>query len=209
MTSTLLPPGIMRTLLLLSTLLLGACAGGSAHMRDVAPEKANYAVPADKAIVVFMRPLGLGSAVQSSVFDTSDGNPAFVSIVSAKTKVVHYSMPGKKRYMVIGESADFMDAQLDAGKIYYALVTPRFGVWKARFSLRPLHAAELKTTEFADWYKSTRWVENLKSGSTWANSHMPSIRSKMTEYLPDWLDKSEKPRLAAGDGETRLFSPGN
>lgn len=207
MTHTSLLPGFVKALALLATLLLGACAGSSSYMRDVAPEKANYTVQPDKALVVFMRPSGLGFAIQSSVFDTSDGSAAFVSIVSAKTKVAHYADAGNRRFMVVGESADFMDAQLEAGKIYYALVTPRVGFWKARFSLRPVHADGLKTEEFAGWYKDTRWVENLASGSKWASSNMPSIRSKMVEYLPKWLEKAKKPKLAAGDGRMTPHLP--
>lgn len=198
-------PCAVKTLVVLATLLLGACSGSSSYMRDVAPEKANYTVQPDKALVVFMRPSGLGFAIQSSVFDTSEGSPAFISIVSAKTKVAHYAKPGKTRFMVIGESADFMDAQLEAGKVYYTLVTPRMGFWKARFSFRPLHADALKTEGFADWYKDTRWVENLASGSKWASSNMPSIRSKMVEYLPKWLEKADKPLLSTGDGQTEPY----
>jgi hypothetical protein len=127
---------VTKAAAVLLLLLLGACAGTSQYMRDVAPEKANYTPKPDKALVVFMRPSSLGFAVQSSVFDVTDGSPVFVAIVSALTKVAHYAEPGERRYMVIGESADFMAANLDSGKVYYSLVTPRFGVWKARFSLR-------------------------------------------------------------------------
>jgi hypothetical protein len=201
--------GAMKSLAILSTLLLGACAGSSSYMRDVTPEKANYTAQTDKALVVFMRPSTFGFAIQSPVFETTDGNPRFVAIVSAKTKVAYYTSPGNKRFMVVGESADFMDAQLKAGKIYYALVTPRMGLWKARFSLRPIHADGLKTEEFAGWYKDTRWVENLSTGAKWASSNMPSVQGKMEEYLPVWLKKAEKPKLATDDGRTRPFTGKN
>ncbi len=62
-------------------LLLGACAGSSQYMRDVAPEMVNYTPKPDQALVVFMRPSGLGFAIQSSVFDITDGSPIFLGIV--------------------------------------------------------------------------------------------------------------------------------
>lgn len=195
----------VKVVALLSLLLLGACAGSSSYMRDVAPEKANYTTQPDKALVVFMRPSGLGFAVQSTVFDITDGNPVFLGIVSAKTKIAHYARPGKRRYMVIGESADFMGATLDSGKVYYSLVTPRMGLWKARFSLRPVRRADLGTAEFAGWYNDTRWVENLASALNWAKLNKSDIREKMTEYLPEWQQKSDKPLLASEDGQVSLY----
>lgn len=196
---------VAKATALLFLLTLGACAGTSSYMRDVVPEKANYAPAPDKALLVFMRPSGLGFAVQSTVFDITDGSPVFLGIVSAKTKIAHQANPGKRRYMVIGESADFMGATLDPGKVYYALVSPRMGFWKARFSLLPVRGSGLQTEEFSDWYKDTRWVENLATASGWARTNMPSIREKMTEYLPDWLKKADKPILASEDGQTKLF----
>ncbi len=123
----------LKLLALLSMFLLAGCAGSSSYMSDVPPERANYTTQPDQALVVFMRPSGFGFAIQSSVFDIVDENPVFVGIVSAKAKVAYYVNPGERRFMVISESADFMDATLEAGKVYYALVTPRMGVWKARF----------------------------------------------------------------------------
>lgn len=199
--------GSIKILALLSVFLLGGCAGSSSYMRDVAPEAANYSAQSDRALIVFMRPSGLGFAIQSSVFEIVDGNPVFLGIVSAKAKVAHYMEPGAKRFMVVSESADFMDATLDPGKVYYALVTPRFGVWKARFSLRPIRTADLQTEEFAGWYKDTRWVENLESGSNWANANLPSIREKMAGNLPKWEQKGDRPILAADDGQPAPYQP--
>lgn len=190
---------------LLSILLISACAGSSTHMQDVAPANADYATRSDQALIVFMRPSGLGFAIQSSVFEIADGNPEFVGIVSAKTKIAHYVAPGEKRFMVVSESADFMDATLDPGKVYYALVTPRMGLWKARFSLRPVRTADLQSAEFAGWYKGTRWVENSASATNWANSNIASVRKKMAGNLPKWLGKPNKPILAADDGQPAAY----
>ena len=195
----------MKSVAILFLLTLGACAGTSDYMSAVPPEKADYKVEPDKAMVVFMRPSGLGFAVQSSVFDITDGTAKFIGIVSAKKKVAHYTTPGQKRYMVIGESADFMGADLSADRVYYALVTPRMGLWKARFSLRPVDSATVNSDEFKDWYGDTEWVEIRPSAKTWASENSASINDKMNDYLPEWLEKSEKPMLTANDGQPRLY----
>ena len=167
---------VAKTLVLLTALLVSACAGSSSYMRNVAPEQANYEPKPGKALIVFMRPSGIGFAVQSSVFDVTDGNPVFLGIVSAKTKIAHDANPGELRYMVTSESADFMGATLEQGKVYYALVTPRMGVWKARFSLHPVH--DVNSAEFGAWYAGTRWVENLETANGWAKANQASIRQR-------------------------------
>jgi hypothetical protein len=149
----------------------------------------------------------LGFAVQSSVFDVTGGNPDFVGIVSAKKKIAHYASPGQHRFMVIGESADFMGATLDAGKVYYALVTPRMGWWKARFSLKPVHTAEISGPDFPDWFADTQWVENREAAVTWSAQNMNSIKTKMSEDLHEWQQKAAKPMLLAADGQPDLYQP--
>lgn len=199
--------GLFRLSPLFGLLLLGACAGTSDYMKNIEPADANYAPKPDKALIVFMRPSSLGFAVQSSVFDVTDGDPQFIGIVSAKKKIAHQSPTGERRFMVIGESADFMGATLDPGKVYYALVTPRMGFWKARFSLRPLHAVDVNSTDFPEWFNDTTWVENLPGAKTWAVQNMGSIREKMMDDLPEWMAKPDKPILGASDGQPALYRP--
>lgn len=73
------------------------------------------------------------------------------------TKVAYHTEPGEHMFMVIAESADFMQATLEAGKTYYAQIVPRPGVWKARFSFRPINdiAGE---TRLQQWIAETTMV---------------------------------------------------
>jgi hypothetical protein len=105
--------------------------------------------------------------------------------------------------MAIGESADFMSAELEANKTYYALVTPRMGGWKARFSLKPIHADELNTSEFKKWSDATQWVEKSPASENWASSNMTSIQKKQKKYFAKWMKKNEsdRPRLLPQDGK--------
>lgn len=187
----------------LSLLLLAGCAGSVKHMQVVAPEDVREAPSAGKSMVVFMRPSSFGFGVQSSVFDATDeGKPDLVGIVAAKKKVAYETEPGKRLFMAIGESADFMHADLEAGKTYYALVTPRVGAWKARFSLKPIKADELGSDQFSDWSDACEWVEKSDTSDSWAQANMTSIVTKLNRYYPVWLQKpeDERPRLDPGDG---------
>lgn len=160
------------------------------------------------AQIVFMRPSSFGGAIQSSVFDLkqdrnqlSDDN--FVGIVSATTKIQYEAEPGYHLFMVIGENADFMPAYLNAGKTYYALVTPRIGWWKARFSLKPIHHDQLSSDDFHDWFESTDWYENTSLSHQWASENRESIQDKKRDYLEKWEQKTplEKDELTLHESD--------
>jgi hypothetical protein len=191
--------GHLSHALLLLALLLGGCAGHSDYMASVPAENAHYAPKPDKAMIVFMRPSGLGFAVQSSVFDVTSGTPEFIAIVPAKKKVAHEVAPGKYRFMVIGENADFMDADLAAGKTYYAVVAPGMGMWKARFYFEPVKTAGA-SSDLAGWLADCEWVENTPQALDWSRGAMASVQGKKSDYLPDWMKATDKSVLAAADG---------
>ena len=102
--------------------------------------------------------------------------------------------------MVVSEAADFMAAELEVGKTYYALVTPRLGVWKARFSLRPVTAEELASGKFAEWDDDCRFIENTPASHAWAKENWSDIQSKKVEYLQKWDPRTDKPTLRPTDG---------
>ncbi|CAA7625142.1 conserved exported hypothetical protein [Candidatus Terasakiella magnetica] len=178
---------------LMMTLTLGACA--SSRMVDLPqPPKAISAPESGKATVVFLRPSYFGGAIQSSVFDIGAGATQLVGIVSAGRKIAYAVSPGPRRFMVVGESADFVDADLTAGKTYYARVE---ALWKARFSLTPVQADDASLT--AD-LAACSWVENSPESIRWAQDNFGSIEAKRTSYLMDWEKEANKPVLAPWGG---------
>jgi hypothetical protein len=186
----------------LVAIMLSGCAGAVKNMRTVPPDQAVASPVQGKAMVVFMRPATLGFAIQSSVFEVKQDEPMLIGIVAAKKKVAYQVDPGKHLFMVVGESADFMSAQLDANKTYYTLVTPRMGMWKARFSLKPVSAAELQSPDFNKWYDACEWVEKIPAADTWAADNMTSIKSKQDAYYTKWMNKDStaRPMLHPEDG---------
>jgi len=182
-------------------LALSGCA--SKYMQPVGPERELSYEPSESlAVIVFMRPSAFGGAVQSSVFDVTTEENILVGIVSSKAKVAYKKAPGEYTFMVVGESADFMEAEVEAGKKYYALVTPRMGVWKARFSLKPIHKNELESDKFKEWFTSCSFVENTDSSYQWARDNADSVQSKRETYYQKWMSKPEmdRPALYKEDG---------
>ncbi len=178
------------------------CAGSVVNMKEVPADQAVIKPVADKAKVVFMRPASLGWAIQSSVFEIVNEKPELVGIVAAKKKAAYTVDPGNHTFMVVGESADFMSAELEAGKIYYALVTPRMGFWKARFSLAAVSEGTHQSEQFKEWDNECKLVETIDSSYQWANSNMADLQQKYEEYYAVWMKKDEmdRPKLELNDG---------
>ena len=195
--------GGVATGLVARALLLAGCAGTVTNMREVPAGEPAMAPEPGKSLVVFMRPSGFGFAIQSSVFEVRDNDPLLIGIVAAKAKVGYKVEPGKRLFMAVGESADFMTVELEPNKTYYVQVTPRMGLWKARFSLDPVHKADLEKADFKSSFDECRWVEKTPASDNWALGNMASIQSKRTEYYADWLKKpvSERPHLLGEDGK--------
>ena len=177
---------------LLGTLLLAGCA--SNPMAPVADQTLPPAA-ADSAQVVFMRDAYTGKTIVSSLYDVTDGKTRFIGVMANGTKIAYPTTPGKHTFMVVSEAADFMEADLVAGKTYYALVTPRMGLWKARFSLWPISndpeaAHSLKSKNFKGWVEDTDLVTNSPKSLAWYERVKASVEKKRASYWPVWQEKS-------------------
>ncbi len=179
------------------------CAGKVSNMSVATQGKEIQPPQKGKSKIVFMRPSTMAFAIQSSIFEIKNEKPSVVGIVAAKKKVSYDLEPGKHLFMVVGESADFMSANLEADKTYYALVTPRMGLLKARFSLKPIHKDKLNSKELNSWLKDCQLVEISKDTENWANNNKDSIQSKYNKYYKAWINKetSKKPILHPEDGK--------
>lgn len=176
--------------------LTSACA--SSHMKEITEQQALSKVTADKSTMVFFRSSSFGGAVQSTVYDTTDGKTDFIGIISATKKMAHVTEPGKHQFMVIGENASFLEANMLPGKTYYARVSPRMGLWKARFVLEPVPVREEGMEEEVN---SCTWTEPLPSAFTWAKENDASIKARQAEYFADWEKSDKKLYLMAEDGK--------
>ena len=194
--------------LMLAAVVLAALAGCQSSMMVRSSGVEPTPAPG-KAMVVFLRPSSMGGAVQSSVYDTADSGDTFIGIVSSKSRVAYQAEPGDHLFMVVAENADFMPAHLDAGKTYYSLVSPRMGVWKARFSLLPVRndasaKYSLQSDDFRDWMEKTSWVTLTPESEQWFREHAADIREKKSDYLRKWNSADPQQRaeltLNADDG---------
>ncbi len=176
---------------LLVALLAGGCGGALMSPAPAVP------APSDAATVVFLRTGFTGSAIEAAVYYDDD---RFAGIVMRHDRVTLHLPPGQHRFTVISEAADFLDADLAAGKEYFVLVTPRMGVWYARFSLRPVTPGGRHWDDLPGWLRKSKPVAPNAKGEAWARENAASVREKQAEYLPKWLRKTQRPTLRPEDG---------
>ena len=188
-------------LILLLPIGLAACGGGA---QMIAGGEAPV-IRQGESMVVFMRSTFVGSAIAASVFDVTGAETQFIGILNNNTKIAYPVKPGQSTFMVVSEAADFMQVTVAAGRTYYALVTPRPGMWKARFSFRPVRQGELGGAEFAGWSSATQFVANSPQTLSWAAQNSADVNSKRSQYWPEWTSKPDVQRasqtLNAEDGK--------
>jgi len=151
--------------------------------------------PTDEATIVFMRSSFVGSMIKASVYDVTGGETRFLGILKNKERLEHKTSPGKHTYMVVSEAADFMEAEVDAGKTYYSIIVVRSGAWKARFSMYPIRndgtsEYNTDTDDFAKWMNKTKVVTVTDKDREWYKKHKESVEEKKTKYWEKWLEKS-------------------
>lgn len=196
----------VKILFVFCSVALAACAG---NPMVASPNQSVAAPNPEKAQIVFMRSSFLGAAINASLFEVTGSGNEFIGIMANDTKVAREVDPGEHTFMVVSEAADFMRADLEAGKTYYAMVTPRMGAWKARFSFQPIRKDgegnfSTSSKEFGDWVAGTKLVENSEKSLLWAKNNANSVESKKNAYFTKWQakdkDEIERQTLNSTDG---------
>jgi hypothetical protein len=179
----------LESLALVALLALSGClpgAGMSGGMREV-PDGALAAPGPSESLVVFMRPTEAFACCQASVFELrEEASDKLVGIIGPDTKVAYKTEPGKHFFMVVGENASFMRAELAPGKTYYVRIYAYAGQTKTRFDLRPVRPAEFES----GWFRRLReaqLIENTSESQAWADDHRDELQGKKAERLRIWL----------------------
>ena len=195
MSTTRLPLRKTKSLQLLLTtaVLLAGCA--TTKMVEAPDQTFDPVRDENRARVVFLRSSFVGSAIQASIYDVTGGDPEFIGIISSGMRLAHEVDAGSHVFMVVSEAADFMEANLSGGLTYYAVVTPRMGAWRARFSMWPVRNGQpgefdLTSDRFAELLEKTRLVTNTAESEQWFVENAASVRDKQTRYWEVWQQKS-------------------
>ena len=181
---------------LVVALILAGCVSLKG-MRAVPPDGVRLAPTAEQATIVFLRPAR--TATTTSLFELRGSEQRFIGLLVTDTRLVYRTAPGATRFMVIGLSADFLDAELEAGKTYQVAVLLGQGT-EQFFVLRPVRPGAPQSAAVQYCVASCMWVENTERSEAWARREASSIQRKKARYLPAWESQPNRPTLVAKDG---------
>lgn len=158
-------------------LLASGCAS---VMRD-APSQAISGPGPDKAKVVFMRSSMVAGAIGCDLFEVVNGELRFIGQLPTGKKVAYETTPGRKVFMAYGTAADFMLAELSAGKTYYSIVRPNWGT--GGFAPTPIRHSDLKSKEVQEWVSGTKLIEaDPKAAEAWVAENKQRLQGIYTDY---------------------------
>ena len=186
-------------LILTAVACCAALAGCASKHMEVTAIGQNEGILADnQTAIVFFRDTSLGGGIQAPIVEAKDTSIEFVSIISANTKFLYKTSPGRHVFIVGGESSSMLVADLAPQKFYYVRVDPKFGVWKARFAFEPILLADEKLQKALSGCK---WVTSGATSQAWFSENKESMQSK----ADDAAKQEKKAILNSGNGFDMLI----
>lgn len=182
--------------ILLSILIvtLNGCSS-SGHVKETG-KKYVTAPPEGKAQVVFIRSSGFGGAVSAPIIEVTDNQIKPVTVLGAKQKTAYIVEPGLHDFIVTHESADLFKADLAENKTYFYMITPRMGLWKARFTPKAVKKSggiyQVNSEEFLEIRESVGLSENKPSVLIWFDNNRDSIYEKLESAKKAWDSESQE-----------------
>src|SRR6266853_737424 len=192
-------------------LCLCGCTGpaGTQSAPSVAPMPGKALIvfvrpPADVTIIDFGRVPVFEAKNSDSVpeIDGKDSEAEIIGTLPVRTMVAYHVDPGRHLFMAVGQSANFIAADVLPNKTYYVLVLARPGKFRAVFSLKAVDKQEQESKEFQEIIASSSWIVKTPEAASYAASNISSIRSRQLEGYRTWIQKpeSERPLLLPNDG---------
>ena len=90
--------------------------------------------PTDKAVIYFTRTSSLGFAINFSYFDSTK----LIGVFNGPKYIRYECEPGAHLFWARSENRDFIEAEVEAGKIYFIQANVKMGAIKAGVELQPI-----------------------------------------------------------------------
>ena len=151
----------------------------------------------DRALVRFMRPSGMGFAVN---FNLLDGTKVIGNSV-AKSQFDYLADPGHHLFVSTAENKVFLEADLAPGKVYYIITRIYPGWWRPRVAFEAVTRGSENWDAVLQYEKELQRLEpdeaNLR---VWQDAHREEIQALLTAYESEFKAKYTWPKLLPNDG---------
>lgn len=142
--------------------------------------------PADKAVVYFTRTSSLGLAINFSYFDSI----TLIGVFNGPKYIRYECEPGRHIFWARSENKDFVEANIEAGKIYFIEAVPLMGAIKAGVDLQPVYPDDTKMMKrilklMEKRYSESFSVEELQSETI-------RLQDAITRGMAKYIDEKKK-----------------
>jgi hypothetical protein len=124
----------MKNLIALTSLI---CIFNFCRAQEIPP------APEGKAVVYFARTASMGFAINFTYFDSA----AVIGRFNGPKYIRYECDPGRHLFWARSENKDFIEADLEAGKIYFVEAAVKMGAVKAGVELIPIDPKDTKKME--------------------------------------------------------------
>lgn len=204
---------VLLCLSILSAMILGGCATGRYSVPD---PTTHYEVREDKALVIFLRPSRRAGAVSSPVIEAHPTENRLVGVLGPREKAAYYTDPGETWFMVTSSSSDMVRANLEAGKVYYAIVEARAVYYVTYFDLFPFKEDpvepryDVNASHLRQWLDECAFVlpdeDALAYEENQANNDIEDRRQELEAKWQELSDQDRRARtITAEDGLSRAL----
>jgi len=105
---------------------------------DMTPDVSVSASDPDQANIVFLRSSPFNYKEITSVYEVTGQKLQFIGLLNNDTRLTYTVAPGHHLFLVASSTVDYMRAEIEAGRVYYAIVAPGIGARTRQFSIFPV-----------------------------------------------------------------------
>jgi hypothetical protein len=146
--------------------------------------------PADKAVIYFVRPSSLGFAVNFSYFDST----RLIGKFSGPAYIRYTCDPGAHIFWARSENRDFVEADVEAGRVYFIEAIVKMGAVKAAVNLDPVNPEDEKRMK-----KILKLIDKKPSESS-SDEELKAEERKLKEVIVRGLEEYNSGKLKGKTG---------
>ena len=129
-----------------------------------------------------------GATPSVSLHDVSAAERNMIGILNIGQKLAYRVPPGKHEFMLLNRgSIDFMEANVGAGKTYYAIVQLQAASgYDQRYGFRPVRPGDFQNGLFERWDTNVSYVDRQEAWQQWSAANARSVDTRLHDHRPSW-----------------------